>query len=88
MSRNNGALVQYKEPSSGTQHRHNFVNRYLADDDLRKPSQEVAQAVYNATKQELNRIVGTKTDTAHVSVIILIFSIFLFSHPGPYLTSF
>lgn len=68
MSRN-GALVQYKEPSSGTQHRHNFVNRYLADDDLRKPSQDVAQAVYNATKQEVNRIVGSKTDTAYVSII-------------------
>jgi SNW domain-containing protein 1 len=66
MSRN-GALVQYKEPSSGTQHRHNFVNRYLADDDLRKPSQDVAQAVYNATKQEVNRIVGSKTDTAYNS---------------------
>jgi SNW domain-containing protein 1 len=64
-----GALVEYKEPSSGTQHRHNFVNRYLADDDLRKPSKEVAQAIQNATKQELNRIVGAKTDTAHSGAV-------------------
>lgn len=64
-----GALVQYKEPTSGTQHRHNFVNRYLADDDLRKPSKEVAQAIQNATKQELNRIVGAKTDTAYSSTV-------------------
>ena len=66
-----GALVEYKEPSSGTVHRHNFVNRYLADEDLRKPSKEVAQAVYNATKQDLNRMVTAKTEPAYVSIFSL-----------------
>jgi SNW domain-containing protein 1 len=64
-----GALVQYKEPSSGTNQRHNFVNRYLADEDLRKPSKDVAAAINNATRHEINRIVGSKTDTAYNSTV-------------------
>jgi len=66
MSRH-GALVQYQEPSSGTNHKHNFVNRYLADDELRKPSADVAQAIANATQRDLNRLVGAKVAPAHVS---------------------
>ena len=64
-----GALVSYKEPSSGTVHRHNFVNRYVADEDLKKPSQEVAQAIQSATKHELNRLVGAKVEPAYVSFL-------------------
>lgn len=66
MSRH-GALVQYQEPSSGTNHKHNFVNRYLADDELRKPSADVAHAIANATQKDLNRLVGAKIAPAHSS---------------------
>jgi SNW domain-containing protein 1 len=58
-----------KEPSSGIPHNHNFVNRYVPEEELRKPSQEVAHAISNATKQELNRLVGAKTDTAYSSTV-------------------
>jgi SNW domain-containing protein 1 len=68
MSRS-GALVQYKEPSSGTNHRHNFVNRYLPDEELRKPSKEVSAAVAHATQKEINRIVGNKTEPAYASTV-------------------
>jgi len=66
MSRH-GALVEYKEPSSGTNHKHNFVNRYLADDELRKPTADVASAISSATQRDLNRLVGAKIAPAHSS---------------------
>jgi len=66
MSRH-GALVEYKEPSSGTSHKHNFVNRYLADDELKKPTADVASAITNATQRDLNRLVGAKIAPAHSS---------------------
>lgn len=66
MSRH-GALVEYKEPSSGTTHKHNFVNRYLADDELRKPTADIASAIANATQRDLNRLVGAKVAPAHQS---------------------
>jgi SNW domain-containing protein 1 len=66
MSRH-GALVQYQEPSSGTSHKHNFVNRYLADDELRKPSADIAYAIANATQKDLNKLVGAKIAPAQSS---------------------
>jgi SNW domain-containing protein 1 len=61
--------VDRKEPSSGTSHTHNFVNRYVPEEELRKPSQEVAQAISQSTKQEINRLVGAKTDAAYSSTV-------------------
>lgn len=67
MNRSNGALVEYKERGSGNAHRHNFVNRYLPDEDLQKPSQDVSSAISSATQKQLDRIVGAKTQPAYVS---------------------
>lgn len=64
---NSNSLVAYKPPSNGAAHSHNFTNRYVHDSELQKPSREVATAITNATKQEINRIVGVKTEPAYVS---------------------
>ena len=82
MSRH-GALVEYKEPSSGTSHKHNFVNRYLADDELRKPTSDVASAIANATQRDLNRLVGAKIAPAHVRPFSSFFFSFFSSLPTP-----
>jgi SNW domain-containing protein 1 len=63
------SLVPYKKPSDGTIHSHNFTNRYLHDDELQKPSREIASAITTATNQQINRIVGVKTEPAYASTV-------------------
>jgi len=70
MNRKNGALVEYSERSSGNAHRHNFVNRYLPDEELRKPSHNVSSAISSATQKQIDNIVGAKTQPAYVSVFV------------------
>jgi len=64
MNRVNGTMVEYKDRGSGNPHRHNFVNRYLPDEELRKPTQDVSSAISSATQKQLDRIVGAKTQPA------------------------
>jgi len=76
MNRVNGTMVEYKDRGSGNPHRHNFVNRYLPDEELRKPTQDVSSAISSATQKQLDRIVGAKTQPAKV----IIFLLFYFLH--------
>jgi hypothetical protein len=77
---NSNSLVSYNAPSNGARHMHNFTNRYLSESELMKPSKEVAGAITNATKQELNKIVSLKTEPAFVSIVFCFEEIF-FSIP-------
>lgn len=61
------SIVPYKQPETGAKHQHNFQNRYIPTEELRKPSKDVTQAIQQSTKQEINRIVGVKTEPAYVS---------------------
>ena len=57
----------FNTSNDGNKFKHNFVNRYLSEDDLRKPSREIADAITEVTKKELNNRVSMKTDAAYVS---------------------
>ena len=47
---------------NGNDHQHNFNNKYLPSETLRKPDPEVARIVTDQTKSSLNKIVGQKAN--------------------------
>lgn len=67
MSSGNDSLVSpnfFNTTNNGNLLRHNFSNRYLSEEELRKPSREIAQAITEVTRKEINKVVGIKTSAA------------------------
>lgn len=67
----NNALVSpnfFNTSNDGNKFKHNFTNRYLGDEELRKPSREIAEAITEVTKRELSNRVLSKTDAAYVII--------------------
>lgn len=63
------SIVPYKQPETGAKHQHNFQNRYIPPEELRKPSKDVTKAIQQSTQKELNKIVGIKTEPAYASTV-------------------
>jgi len=68
MSSANNSLVSpnfFNTSNDGSKFKHNFTNRYLGDEDLRKPSREIGDAITEVTKKEIFGRAAQKIDTAY-----------------------
>lgn len=54
-------------------YQNNFTNKFVESAELQKPSRDVAKAIENITKSNINRIVLGKTETSHVKIIFKTF---------------
>jgi SNW domain-containing protein 1 len=59
------ALFQH---NSGNPHAHNFRNNYLDDSELAKPSKSIATAIAAHTQEQINKVLGVRTQVAQQSL--------------------
>lgn len=62
------SLVGRFDHNNGDRHQYNFENTYLDDEDLKKPSKNVAIAISSHTQQQINKILGVKTQVSQKSL--------------------
>ena len=52
---------------------HNFTNKFYDEKDLAKPSREIASAISNYTKKQVENVIGVKTMAAQVKINFFLF---------------
>ena len=70
----NNSLVTstfFNTSNDGSKFSHNFINRYLDDQTLAKPSAAIGNAIAEVTKKDIMKITGIKTSVGHVHFTLL-----------------